>query len=152
MPTLTIIGYLVRDPELRFTPDGGKAAANLTIAESSRRRSADRSGWADAEPTYWPVRVWGGYAEHVAESLTAGARVVVVGRTGTRAWTLAEGERPGQTSGASRSSPRRWRRRRGGPPRPSPRSSAATETPRSRTNHGPDPAGPGPALVGRARH
>jgi single-strand DNA-binding protein len=64
----------------------------LTIVESSRRCSADGSGWADAEPTYWPARVWGGYAEHLAESLTAGARVVVVGRTGTRAWTMAEGE------------------------------------------------------------
>jgi single-strand DNA-binding protein len=42
------------------------------------------------------VTVWGDYAEHVAESLTAGARVVVAGRTGTRVWTPTEGERAGQ--------------------------------------------------------
>lgn len=95
MSTLTITGNIVRDPELRFTPTG-KAVANLTVAENHRRRTADGQGWEDAETTFWPVAVWGDYAEHLAESLTAGARVVVVGRTRTQVWTPTEGERAGQ--------------------------------------------------------
>jgi single-strand DNA-binding protein len=95
MSTLSITGNIVRDPELRFTPTG-KAVANLTVAESRRRRTADGNGWEDAEPTFWPVAIWGDYAEHVAESLVAGARVVVVGRTRTQVWTQIERERAGQ--------------------------------------------------------
>lgn len=94
MSTITIVGNLVRDPELRFTPTTGKAVANLTVAENHRRRSAD-GGWEDLPTSYWPVTVWGEYAEHLAESLTAGTRVVVVGRTGTTVWTPTEGERAG---------------------------------------------------------
>ena len=95
MPTLTILGNLVRDPELRFT-GSGTAVAHLTVAENHRRRTADGTGWQDAEPTYWPVTVWGDHAEHLAESLTAGARVVVLGRTSTRVWTPTDGERAEQ--------------------------------------------------------
>ena len=95
MPTLTILGNLVRDPELRYTATG-TPVAHLTVAENHRRRTADGTGWQDAEPTYWPVTVWGDHAEHAAESLTAGARVVVLGRTGTRVWTPTEGARAGQ--------------------------------------------------------
>jgi single-strand DNA-binding protein len=94
MPTLTILGNLVRDPELRYTPSG-KAVANLTVAENHRRKTTS-GDWEDAESTYWPVTVWGEHAEHLTESLTAGARVVVVGRTGTHVWTLTEGDRAGQ--------------------------------------------------------
>ena len=93
MPTLTILGNLVRDPELRFT-SSGTAVANLTVAENHRHKNA-AGDWEDTEPTYWPVTVWGAYAEHVVESLTAGARVVLVGRTGTHVWTPTEGERAG---------------------------------------------------------
>lgn len=94
MSTLTITGNIVRDPELRFTPSG-KAVANLTVAENHRRKNA-AGDWEDTKPTYWPVTIWGDYAEHATESLTAGARVVVIGRTGTRVWTPTEGERAGQ--------------------------------------------------------
>ena len=94
MSTLTILGNLVRDPELRFTPSG-KAVANMTVAENHRRKTT-AGDWEDTEPTYWPVTVWGEHAEHLTESLTAGARVVVIGRTGTHVWTPAEGERAGQ--------------------------------------------------------
>jgi single-strand DNA-binding protein len=95
MSTIAIVGNIVRDPELRWTP-AGRAVANLTVAENHRRRTADGQGWEDAEPTYWPVSVWGDQAEHVAESLTAGARVVLLGRTGTHTWTPTDGERAGQ--------------------------------------------------------
>ncbi|MCD2191014.1 single-stranded DNA-binding protein [Actinomycetospora soli] len=95
MSTITIVGNLVRDPELRFTPTTGKAVANLTVAENHRRRSTDGTGWEDLPTSYWPVTVWGDQAEHLVESLTAGTRVVVVGRTGTMVWTPTEGERAG---------------------------------------------------------
>ena len=94
MPTLTILGNLVRDPELRYTATG-TPVAHLTVAENHRRKTA-AGDWEDAEPTYWPVTVWGDHAEHLAESLTAGARVVVLGRTATRVWTPTEGDRAGQ--------------------------------------------------------
>ena len=93
MSTITITGNLVRDPELRFTP-AGQAVANLTVAENHRRKAAS-GDWEDAEPTYWPVTVWGDYAEHVAESLTAGHRVVVIGRSRTRCWTPDTGAHAG---------------------------------------------------------
>ena len=94
MSTITVVGNLVRDPELRFTPSGA-AVANLTVAENHRRKTA-AGGWEDGETTFWPVTVWNDYAEHVAESLTTGTRVVVVGRSRTRVWTPAEGVRADQ--------------------------------------------------------
>lgn len=75
MHIITILANLVRDPEVRFT-GSGTAVANLTVAENRRRRSADVQGWANAEPTYLPDTVWGEHAEHLAQSLAAGARPV----------------------------------------------------------------------------
>lgn len=95
MSTITILGNLTREPELRFTPTKGTPVANLGVAENHRRR--DESGeWVDADPTYWQVTVWGEQAEHVAESLAQGHHVVIVGRTGTRVWTPTEGARAGE--------------------------------------------------------
>ena len=89
------ISNLTHDPELHFLPDG-RPVARSSVAVNSRRR--DEGGeWVDGDPTFYPVTVWGEQAEHLAESLTRGTRVVVVGRIAARSWTPTEGDRAGET-------------------------------------------------------
>jgi single-strand DNA-binding protein len=89
--TITIIGNLTRDPELRFT-GSGQSTATLTVAVNRRI-----AGKADAPPTetvsYFTVVVWGQLAENACESLTKGHRIVATGRLDQRVWTTAEGEK-----------------------------------------------------------
>lgn len=90
MSTITIEGNLVEEARLDFT-QAGKAVANLVVLES--RRVKDAAGeWADATPTRYDVVVWGQMAENAAESLTAGARVVVTGSLFTEQWSTKAGE------------------------------------------------------------
>lgn len=76
--TLTVIGTLTADPELRFTPSGA-AVANFTIATNPRRFDRDAQEWKDGDASFWRVSVWRQQAENVAESLEKGARVSVTG-------------------------------------------------------------------------
>lgn len=88
---VVIVGNLTRDPELRYTPNGA-ALVKLGVAVS--RRVRDESGqWRDAETSFFDVTAWRSLAENVAESLTQGTRVVVVGRLRTNSWETAEGEK-----------------------------------------------------------
>jgi single-strand DNA-binding protein len=88
---VTIVGNLTRDPELRYTPNGA-AVVKLGVAVS--RRVRDESGqWKDADTSFFDVTAWRSLAENIAESLTQGTRVVVVGRLRTNSWETAEGER-----------------------------------------------------------
>lgn len=73
----TLIGNLVRDPELRFTPKGD-AVANFTVAVNERIKQGD--DWVDGEPSYYDVTAWRKLAEDAAETLLKGSRVVVVGK------------------------------------------------------------------------
>lgn len=87
---VVITGNLVDDPELRYTPNGA-AVANFRIAVN--RRYQDASGqWKDGETSYFRANAWRTLAENVAESLTKGSRVVVVGRLRSRSWETPEGE------------------------------------------------------------
>jgi len=74
---VTLIGNLVRDPELRFTPKGD-AVANFTVAVNERIKQGDE--WVDGEPSYYDVTAWRKLGEDTAESLLKGTRVVVVGK------------------------------------------------------------------------
>jgi single-strand DNA-binding protein len=88
---VVIVGNLTRDPELRYTPNGA-ALVKLGVAVS--RRVRDESGqWRDADTSFFDVTAWRSLAENVAESLTQGTRVVVVGRLRTNSWETAEGEK-----------------------------------------------------------
>jgi single-strand DNA-binding protein len=89
--TVTFAGNLTADPELRFTT-AGKAIAKLRVAVQARRPKADGSGWEDGTTTFHTVTVWGSPAEHVAESLTRGDRVVVIGRLEQRSYQTDAGE------------------------------------------------------------
>jgi single-strand DNA-binding protein len=82
---VTLVGNLTADPELRFTPSGLQVA-NLRIAVTPRTRQEDGT-WTDGETSFHTVNVWRDQAEHAAESLGKGARVIVVGRPKQRSWT-----------------------------------------------------------------
>lgn len=81
---LTIVGNLVADPDLRFTPNGA-AVAKFTVAYTPRTRT-EGGEWKDGEPTFLDCQAWRQLAENIAESLTKGARVIVAGRLRTERW------------------------------------------------------------------
>ncbi|MDH3518595.1 MAG: single-stranded DNA-binding protein [Acidimicrobiia bacterium] len=87
---LTVVGNLVEDPELRFTPSG-VPMARLRVAVNRRWR--DQSGEWQEDTSYFSGTVWRDQAESVAESLQKGARVIITGRLEQRSWETAEGER-----------------------------------------------------------
>jgi single-strand DNA-binding protein len=86
--SILLAGNLTSDPELRHT-SGGTARATFRVAVSSRVR--DGEGWRDGEPAFYSVVAWRDQAEHAAESLTKGSRVVVVGRLAQRSWRADDG-------------------------------------------------------------
>lgn len=90
--TLTLIGNLTADPELRTT-QGGKAVANMTIASTPRNFDRQANQWKDGEALFLRASVWGEVAEHVAASLTKGSRVIVTGRLKQRSYETREGEK-----------------------------------------------------------
>jgi single-strand DNA-binding protein len=90
--TVTVVGNLTNDPELRFTPSG-QAVASFTVASSSRYLDKASNEWKDSDPVYLRCNVWRQYAENVAESLTKGTRVIVSGRLKQRSYETREGEK-----------------------------------------------------------
>ncbi|WP_104062935.1 single-stranded DNA-binding protein [Arthrobacter sp. 4R501] len=90
--TITVIGNLTSDPELRFTPSGS-AVANFTIASTPRTFDRQSNEWKDGETLFLRAAVWREAAENVAESLTKGMRVIVSGRLKSRSYETKEGEK-----------------------------------------------------------
>jgi len=90
--TVTVIGNLTNDPELRFTPSGA-AVASFTVASSSRVLDKTTNEWKDGDTVFMRCSVWRQYAENVAESLTKGTRVIVSGRLKQRSYETREGEK-----------------------------------------------------------
>ncbi|GLH95221.1 single-stranded DNA-binding protein [Phytohabitans aurantiacus] len=90
--TITVIGNLTDDPELRFTPSGA-AVAKFRIASTPRFMDRTSGEWKDGEPLFLACTVWRQAAEHVAESLQRGARVIVSGRLRQRSYETREGEK-----------------------------------------------------------
>ncbi|HET7684377.1 MAG TPA: single-stranded DNA-binding protein [Marmoricola sp.] len=89
---ITVVGNLVDDPELRFTPSGA-AVANFRIASTPRTFDRQSNEWKDGEALFLSCSVWRQAAENVAESLTKGMRVVVQGRLKQRSYEDREGQR-----------------------------------------------------------
>lgn len=83
--TITVIGNLTNDPELRFTPSGS-AVANFTIASTPRTFDRQKNEWVDGETLFLRASIWREAAENVAESLTKGMRVIVSGRLKSRSY------------------------------------------------------------------
>ncbi|WP_331751463.1 single-stranded DNA-binding protein (plasmid) [Streptomyces globisporus] len=89
---LTVIGNLVEDPELRFTPNG-VPMARFTIASTPRTFDREADTWRDGEPTFLDCTTWRQPAENLAASAHKGARLVVAGRLRTERWESPEGEK-----------------------------------------------------------
>jgi single-strand DNA-binding protein len=87
--TVTLVGNVTDDPELRFTPSGA-AVANFTVAVNRRYKNADGQ-WEDKLDGFFRCNCWRDMAEHVAESLTKGTRIVVTGRLQQRSWEDQDG-------------------------------------------------------------
>jgi single-strand DNA-binding protein len=90
--TITVIGNLTDDPELRFTPSGA-AVANFRIASTPRILDRQTNEWKDGEPLFLACNIWRQAAENVAESLQRGSRVIVTGRLRQRSYETREGEK-----------------------------------------------------------
>ena len=89
---ITVVGNLVDDPELRFTPSGA-AVANFRIASTPRTFDRQTNEWKDGDALFLSCSVWRQAAENVAESLQKGMRVVVQGRLKQRQYETREGEK-----------------------------------------------------------
>ncbi len=90
--TITVIGNLTGDPELRFTPSGA-AVAKFSVASTPRTMDRATNEWKDGETLFLNCSVWRQAAENVAESLTRGTRVIVSGRLRQRSYETREGEK-----------------------------------------------------------
>jgi single-strand DNA-binding protein len=89
---ITVVGNLVDDPELRFTPSGA-AVANFRIASTPRTFDRQTNEWKDGESLFLSCNIWRQAAENVAESLHKGTRVIVTGRLRQRSYETREGEK-----------------------------------------------------------
>ncbi|MFD8564859.1 single-stranded DNA-binding protein [Streptosporangium canum] len=90
--TITLIGNLVDDPELRFTPSG-HAVARFRVASTPRVLDKQSGEWKDGNGLYLTCNAWRKLGENVAESLQRGTRVIVQGRLQQRSYETKEGEK-----------------------------------------------------------
>jgi single-strand DNA-binding protein len=88
--TVTLVGNLTDDPDLRFTPNGA-AVANFRLAVTPRIRQGDQ--WTDGETSFFRINCWRTLAENVTETLGKGARAIVIGRLRARSWETDAGEK-----------------------------------------------------------
>lgn len=89
---ITVVGNMVDDPELRFTPSGA-AVANFRIASTPRTFDRQTSEWRDGDPLFLSCAAWKQLGENVAETLQKGMRVIVQGRLKSRPYETREGEK-----------------------------------------------------------
>src|SRR5262245_8083140 len=91
-PTMTVIGNLIADPAVRFTSNGA-AMAKFGVACTPRVRDKATGEYRDGDPLFLNCTAWRELAEHAAESLRKGTRVIVVGRLRLSRWETDEGEK-----------------------------------------------------------
>jgi single-strand DNA-binding protein len=89
---ITLVGNLVDDPELRFTP-AGQPVARFRVASTPRYRDSSTGEWKDGDSLFLTCNVWRQAAENVAESLQRGMRVIVSGRLRQRNYETQQGEK-----------------------------------------------------------
>ncbi|MFD9861252.1 single-stranded DNA-binding protein [Streptomyces alboflavus] len=88
---LTVIGNLTDDPELRFTPSGA-AMAKFTVASTPRSYDKTSGQWQDGTAMFLRCTAWRDLAQHIADSLAKGTRVIVNGRLRQHNWQTPEGD------------------------------------------------------------
>jgi single-strand DNA-binding protein len=89
--SVTVVGNVTRDPELRFTPSG-QATASFGLAVNRRWQNRQSGEWEEAV-SFFDVVCWREMAENASESLSRGSRVIVTGRLEQRSWETQEGEK-----------------------------------------------------------
>jgi single-strand DNA-binding protein len=89
--TVTIVGNVTRDPEIRYT-QGGQANASFGVAVNRRWQNRQTNEWEE-RTSFFNVVCWREMAENVAESIGKGTRVVVTGRLEQRSWETEQGEK-----------------------------------------------------------
>jgi single-strand DNA-binding protein len=89
--TITVVGNLTRDPEIRYTASG-QANARLGIAVSRRWMNRQTNDWEE-RTSFFNIVAWGDMAENISDTLTKGNRVVVNGRLEQRSWETEQGEK-----------------------------------------------------------
>jgi single-strand DNA-binding protein len=89
-PTVTVVGRLTADPELRFTPSGA-AVVNFTIAANDSYKKNDE--WVDKDAVFLRCNVWREAAENIAESLVRGTEVIAQGKLAQRSFETREGDK-----------------------------------------------------------
>ena len=89
---ITVVGNLTDNPELRFTSSGA-GVANFSIASTPRTLDRQSGEWKDGDPLFLRCSIWRDAAEHVAESMTRGMRVIAQGRLKQRSYETKEGEK-----------------------------------------------------------
>ncbi|QXJ25921.1 single-stranded DNA-binding protein [Actinomadura graeca] len=90
--TITLIGNLVEDPNLRFTPNG-QAVASFRVASTPRFFDRQSGEWKDGDALFLTCTIWRQAAENAAESLQKGMRVIVQGRLKQRSYETREGDK-----------------------------------------------------------
>jgi single-strand DNA-binding protein len=89
--SVTLVGNITRDPELRFTPSG-QATATFGLAVNRRWQNRQTQEWEEAT-SFFDVVCWREMAENASESLARGSRVIVTGRLEQRSWETADGDK-----------------------------------------------------------
>ena len=91
-PAITLVGNLTSDPGLRFTPSGAPVAS-FTVAQTPRTFDNATNAYVDGDPIFLNCSVWKDHAEHVAETLVKGMRIIVTGRLKSRSYEARDGSR-----------------------------------------------------------
>jgi len=89
--SVTLVGNITRDPELRFTPSG-QATATFGLAVNRRWQNRQTQEWEEAT-SFFDVVCWREQAENASESLSRGSRIIVTGRLEQRSWETPEGDK-----------------------------------------------------------
>jgi single-strand DNA-binding protein len=89
--TITLVGNVTRDPELRFTPTG-QATATFGLAVNRRWQNRQTQEWEE-QVSFFDIVCWREMAENVGESITRGSRIIVSGRLEQRSWETQDGEK-----------------------------------------------------------
>lgn len=89
--TVTVIGNITSEPELRFTQSGA-AVVTFSVADNPRKKDQQSGQWENGDSTFYRVQAWRQQAENIAESFNKGDRVVVVGELQNRRYEGREGE------------------------------------------------------------
>ena len=92
--SITLVGNVTRDPELRFTPSG-QATATFGLAVNRRWQNRQSQEWEEAT-SFFNIVCWREMAENVSESVVKGARIIVTGRLEQRSWETPDGDKRSQ--------------------------------------------------------